>query len=237
VTFLSPFTYYHLMTFDDMFDLQIEEAFGTCLGAVVARAQLRTAQAAKPIAVASEPSEPLHNGNVWEHVDLFDDPPTADVFVPPSAPPQTGRCADDADHPSAPRAKRARLSAVDGDQSAHPAATAATADDCGAAVPDPVQPPAQSAEQADRRMAAVFRRVRRRLERLRRYNGAARHREAREQAAAILGAAAAAGCRRIAGRAARLLGCAGYLPAAATQDLELQLDAAEAIWASSRCVV
>ena len=101
----------------------------------------------------------------------------------------------------------------------------------------PSRLPAHAAEADDMRMAAVFRRVRRRLERLRRYNGAGRHREAREQAATILGVAAAVGCRRVAGRAARLLGSSGYLAAAAVDDLELQLDTAEAIWSSSRCVV
>ncbi len=86
-------------------------------------------------------------------------------------------------------------------------------------------------------MAAVFRRLRRRLERLRRYNHTARFRETRDQAAAILSAAAAAGCQRIAARAARALVRPGYLAAGTLDDLELHIDTAEAIWNSSRIVV
>jgi hypothetical protein len=86
-------------------------------------------------------------------------------------------------------------------------------------------------------MASLFRRLRRRLDRLRRYNRTARYREAREQAAAILGAAAAAGCQRIAGRAARVLGRTGYVTAGTLDDLELQIDTAEAMWSACRSLV
>jgi hypothetical protein len=86
-------------------------------------------------------------------------------------------------------------------------------------------------------MTALFRRLRRRFQRLRRYNHTARFREARDQAAAILSASAAAGCQRIAARAARALVRTGYLAARTLDDLELQIDTAEAIWNSSRIVV
>ena len=86
-------------------------------------------------------------------------------------------------------------------------------------------------------MAAVFRRVRRRLERLRRYNRGGRTREARAQASSILLEASGAGCRRLAARAAQLLESSGYFPAETVDSLEAQLDAAEAIWHSARCLV
>jgi hypothetical protein len=92
--------------------------------------------------------------------------------------------------------------------------------------PDPRSPAAADAERA----AALFRRLRRRLARTRRYNRAGRFREAREQAAAVLAAAAAAGCGLVAEWAARMLGRAGYATSATLDDLELRIDTAEALW-------
>lgn len=186
----------------------MEEGFGACLGAVIARTHLQAASSAQPsLAAAADTGE-------WEHVSLFDasDPPL-DL---PALPLATGRRAD-SDLQSEPPAKR---SCTAGGGSGRPAAGAG-----------------RHSDKEEALMGAVFRRVRRRMERLRRYNRAGRFREAREQAAAILGAAAPAGCRRLAAQAARLLSGSGYLPAAAVDELEVQLDAAEAIWASGRCVV
>jgi hypothetical protein len=92
-------------------------------------------------------------------------------------------------------------------------------------------------EREDAGMAAAFGRMRQRLARLRRHNRAGRFREARAQAGGVLAAAAAAGCRRVAGRAARLLGGGGYIGAWALDEVEAQVDAAEALWRSGRCVV
>jgi hypothetical protein len=87
------------------------------------------------------------------------------------------------------------------------------------------------------RMIRTFRRVRRRLERLRRYNRSGRAQDTRDQAAAIRAAAAAVGCRCIAAQAERLVAVGGYIATVSVDDLEAQVDAAEAIWHSSRCVI
>mmetsp|Transcript_61071 Transcript_61071/g.164094 ORF Transcript_61071/g.164094 Transcript_61071/m.164094 type:complete len:247 (-) Transcript_61071:116-856(-) len=93
---------------------------------------------------------------------------------------------------------------------------------------------------------AVFADLRRRLDRLRRLNMANRGSAARREAAAMLSAAAGAGCKRIASRAARLLlpstkanreAAGRYLSAGALDEVEVQLDAAEALWRSCRVVV
>ena len=197
----------------------------------MARAQINASLSAKASDSAAQPAAAC---NVWEHVDLFDDPPTADpppLSVPLLAAP-SGRHMENPDDTSAPPTKR-RCSAAGRAGVAEPALAASPNPPANPPSSKPSPPP----DADDEVMAAVFRRIRRRLDRLRRYNRAGRHREAREQAATILGAAAAAGCRRIAGRAARLVSVAGYLAAAAVDEVEVQLDAAEAIWRSSRCVI
>ncbi len=78
-------------------------------------------------------------------------------------------------------------------------------------------------------MAAALSQMRRRLERLRQHNRAGRPGEARVQAAALLRAAAAAGCPRIAAAAARVAWGAGYVPAAAVEELEAWLDTADTL--------
>jgi hypothetical protein len=190
----------------------VEEGFGACLGAVIARAHLRAPAAHKPPAASNAVAAAV--GGEWEHVDLFAD--AADAGTPPLA---AGRRPDPGPSPEPPAKRCCKAGA-----SAGGGGLAAAGD-------------ARGCDAEEALIGGVFRRVRRRLERLRRYNRAGRFREAREQAAAILGAAAPAGCRRLAAQAARLLTGSGYLPAAAVDEVEVQLDAAEAIWTSGRCVI
>jgi hypothetical protein len=192
---------------------QVEEAFGCCLGTVVAHAHIDSSR--------SSPSASCDSGFIvgkddWEHVDLFND-------ALPANPQQSAAVQP------VPFAPDAFLAA----QLSHPASPPAIAP--SRASDQPLSTARADADAA--RMTALFRRLRRRLERLRRYNRTSRCREAREQVAAMLGAAAAGGCQRIASRAARLLGWTGYLTAATLDDLEQQIDTAEAVWNSCRCVV
>jgi hypothetical protein len=173
---------------DSVVTNQVEEAFGSCIGAVIARAHIRTDL--RPSAVDAK------YACDWE-----------DVPFPPQHMASTGTVAP------AP---------IDAEQARPPCAA-----DSAATIPD-----AKAVG-----MTNLFRRLRRRLDRLRRYNRTARYREVREQATAILGAAAAAGCQRIAGRAARVLGRTGYVTAATLDELEQQIDTAEAMWNSCRTLV
>jgi hypothetical protein len=200
----------------------VEEAFGCCLGTVLARAHIDTYHSFQPVSCYNAADSLLDAGKEdWEHVDLFHEP-----FHPDTQP---ARAAVPAGAKPAPLARSPVLLSEADPASSSPAITQAH---------EPEQlAPATLADADAARMATLFLRLRRRLERLRRYNRTARHREAREQAAAILGAAAAGGCQRIAGRAARLLGWTGYLTAAVLDDLELQIDTAEAVWDSCRSVV
>ena len=196
------------------FDEQVEESFGACLGAVLAR-----------LALADKAGTTSTNGGYgggyggeeacggeWEHVDLFSE---CGVFLLEARRPLRSS------YEPPPSAKRACA--------------------CSSKITGPLPATLLAAparhDANDKRMAMVFRRVRRRLERLRRCNRAARFGEARRQVAAILHITAAAGCRRLATATARLLRGSGYLPSAVVDEVELLLDAAEAIWASGRCVV
>ena len=89
-------------------------------------------------------------------------------------------------------------------------------------------------------VTAALVRARRRLERLRRFYHAGRHCDAVAQAKRVRAAADAAGCTQLAAaaaRAVRLTAARRYLPVAAVDEVELQLDAAAALWSSCRCVV
>jgi hypothetical protein len=96
--------------------------------------------------------------------------------------------------------------------------------------------PLQEVSEADDRMGAVFHRIHRHLECLRRYNRAGRYREAQEEVMAILAEATSAGCRRLAAQASRLAVVTGYLPEKVLSELEVHLDAAQALWKSGRYV-
>ena len=96
---------------------------------------------------------------------------------------------------------------------------------------------AVAAKPADHVTAALFR-ARRHLGRLRLHNRAGRSRDARAQADRVCAAAAAAGCSLLAAAAARVAHLAAtgrYLPAAAVDEVELQLDVAEALWNWGLC--
>ncbi len=177
----------------------MEEAFGCCLGTVLAHVHIDSTHSVQSDCCDKGGDSDFGIGKEdWEHVDLFHDPLAPDMQ-------QTAAAA-----------------------AAEPVQSAQVTCSSPPAIAPPHKPELlASTTRADAdaaRMAALFRRLRRRLERLRRYNRTARFREAREQAAAILGTAAAGGCQRIASRAARLLGWTGYLTAATLDDLELQID-------------
>ena len=214
---------------------QVEEAFGACLSSVAARAHIDAALPT-PSAAAVEVDCDIHarDAGDWEHVPLFDEPDpgqqqlagTAAALAPSPSPP-----APASDQALTCNATQWAEKPV---QAPIPASsTTRTTDPAPANLKvRPSSPPGSDADEA--RAAALFRRLRRRLARMRRYNRTARFREAREQAAAVLAAAAAAGCQGVAEWAARMLGRAGYVPAAALDDLELRIDTAEAAWAALR---
>ncbi len=199
-------------------------------GKVAARAHIDCALStrAHPRTVAVECRDAHCRGtDDWEHVPLFDDLPitcqqlhaaTAEAVPCPLAPASNHALTAQREQPLCliPRCPSpAREMAID------PAAV------CPDSAPGP----------DEARAAALFRRLRRRLARIRRYNRTVRFREAREQAAAVLAAAAAAGCRRIAEWAALMLGRAGYMTAETLDDLELRIDTSEAVWRACRSFV
>ena len=211
--------------------VQVEEAFGACLAAILEYARPRRGSAASDGSVEEAEadgdacSDDSEGGGVWGDWDciaFFDD-----------------RQQGDGRHEAAVACAGGGMPCghfVDrGVASSEPSYQRGDDEDDYATSKPPPLPTAGDAD--DTRMAALFRRARRRLERLRRYNGAARFREARDLAAAVVGGAAGGGCRGLAAAAARLLDGSGYMPAAAVDEVEQQLDVAEAIWASGRCVV
>ena len=148
----------------------MEESFGACLGAVLAR--LALADQAGTTSTNGGYSGEEACGGEWEHVDLFSE---CGVFLLEAHRPLPSSCEPP------PSAKHARA--------------------CSSKMTGPLPATLLAAparhDANDKRMAMVFRRVRRRLERLRRCNRAARFGEARRQVAAILHITAAAGCRRL----------------------------------------
>jgi hypothetical protein len=99
---------------------------------------------------------------------------------------------------------------------------------------------AEEAAEAETRMAAVFRRVRRRLERLSRHNHAGRLAQAAAAASQLAAAASSGGCTRLeaaAGVAGARAAAGEHVPADGIRELERQLAVCEALWRSSKWVV
>jgi hypothetical protein len=231
---------------------QVEEHFGACLSSVAARAHIHAALSAPaaPWTVAVEVDERTRGADDWEHVPLFDEPAgdsqgwgkDPPLWQDPPQHAEVAAAAATAQHAAASVAGP-RPSATD---PSHPTPTGGMAEPSRlptspARVMDKHGPGSAAMVRLDptskvtvdaRRASALFRRLRRRLARTRRYNRAGRFREAREQAAAVLAAAAAAGCGWVAEWAARMLGRAGYATSATLDDLELRIDTAEALWAA-----
>ena len=84
----------------------------------------------------------------------------------------------------------------------------------------------------DSKMATFFQRLRVRMRQLRACNACGDVDAVREDAAAIAEAAADCCCRGLALRAARVAGTRGYVTSWEMDELELQLDTAEAMWLS-----
>jgi len=182
--------------------------------------------------------------------DFYDrgpDPEPAAVALPsPSlarAAPQTGAATDASSSECNEQPQPSPTSVTASSTAAAPPATHSPADLSSGATSDAAN---ADAGHTAPDMEAVFADLRRRLDRLRHFNMANRESAARREAAAILSAAAGAGCKRIASRAARLLlpstkanreAAGRYLSAGALDEVEVQLDAAEALWRSCRVVV
>ena len=149
----------------------MEEAFGACLGAILAHVNPDTASADWPALAATANASGLAG---WEPLGPFKDP-------------GPGACLQQGEAPTAGSEQPTKLDAATSE--------ARNEADCGATAPSKPAPLPTAGDADDTHMAALFRRARRRLERLRRYNNAARFREARDQAAAVLGATAGGGCR------------------------------------------
>ena len=89
-------------------------------------------------------------------------------------------------------------------------------------------------------VTAAFPELRLRLDALRRHNRRNRPRAVRAEAEAAAATAGAAGLHRLAAAAGRAVAAAGqgrFLSAEAVDEMEMLLDAAEALWRSCRCRV